>query len=556
MKKLLLFALLLAMPASANVSLKNGNFFIGFTDVSYPGGFEPKIERVYNSKSAFRGIFGFGWGIEYEVRLQVSADGSVVVHEYGGGAENRFQPVRFEAKELDAAVEKIAGVARSVGVMGSAAALEDYKKKLRGDASFRNSEWQKWVSQGKLEPRKLADGTQLQSNRFSYQYLTKVKDGYVRVYDNGRIEKFDDLGRLSQLADRNGNKLGFEYGRDGKLSKLIDNFNRKMFFTFNERGLLSRVQGESKQVAEYRYNGFDELVWSKDASGNAHEFKYSDDQRHNLVQVTYPDKRALKIAYYDRKQFENVRTITEKDGTLIEYSYKENPPSGANRIVAVVMKDRDSKPITKSEYEYFFRKKATGEEWTQRMVTTTDGERTDTTYNECCGAPLVIKKGNETTEFAYDAKGRVTKKATPTEITRLTYDEKLGKITRVVKEPSPKSARKAAPTWSEFEYDTKGNLISAKNSAKQAVKVIYDGNGRIANMIDQQGRKLEFRYNEQSKPVEIKDAKIGAIQVTYGNDGAVKSVASPAGRKIAMQVTSTFQNLLEIIRPAGVTLSF
>src|SRR5471030_491808 len=66
--------LALAAPAFANVSIKNGNFFIGYTDIIYPGGFEPKIERVYNSKTPFKGMFGWGWGNEYEVFMQVSAD--------------------------------------------------------------------------------------------------------------------------------------------------------------------------------------------------------------------------------------------------------------------------------------------------------------------------------------------------------------------------------------------------------------------------------------------------------------------------------------------------
>src|SRR4051812_43312458 len=144
-----LLSALFAAPALGNVSLKNGNFFIGYTDIIYPGGFEPKIERVYNSKTPFKGMFGWGWGNEYEVFLTVSADGSVVVHEYGGGAENRFNPVAFSSVELDKAVEMISGVAQKVGVAGSAAQLSDYKRKLRADATFRNDEWEKFRSQGK-----------------------------------------------------------------------------------------------------------------------------------------------------------------------------------------------------------------------------------------------------------------------------------------------------------------------------------------------------------------------------------------------------------------------
>src|SRR3989338_7767393 len=151
--------------AHANVSLKNGNFFIGYKDVVYPGGFEPKIERIYNSKTPFNGIFGRGWGTEYEAYLSVSADGSVVVHEYGGGAENRFSPRSFDKAELDKAIVEITDVAAKDGVLTSGELRKSYGDKLRKDAMFRNDEWQKYVQRGKLKPRVLKEGTQLVSNK-------------------------------------------------------------------------------------------------------------------------------------------------------------------------------------------------------------------------------------------------------------------------------------------------------------------------------------------------------------------------------------------------------
>lgn len=75
-------------------------------------------------------------------------------------------------------------------------------------------------------------------------------------------------------------------------------------------------------------------------------------------------------------------------------------------------------------------------------------------------------------------------------------------------------------------------------------------------MMDQAKKQINFKYNENSKPVEITDPKMGSISVAYTNSGEVKKVDSTGGRKIALAVTSAFQNLLEIIRPAGVTLSF
>ena len=77
----------------AGVNLKNGNFYISYTDIIVPGGGKNlKISRTYNSKSVAKGWFGFGWGSNFETKLWVSADGSVIVRENGSGAVTRFTP--------------------------------------------------------------------------------------------------------------------------------------------------------------------------------------------------------------------------------------------------------------------------------------------------------------------------------------------------------------------------------------------------------------------------------------------------------------------------------
>ncbi len=90
---LALVVILMTSMASAGVNLKNGNFYISYTDIVVPGGSKKlEITRTYNSKSTEVGWFGFGWGSEYETRLEFSADGSVVIHEHGSGAKTRFTP--------------------------------------------------------------------------------------------------------------------------------------------------------------------------------------------------------------------------------------------------------------------------------------------------------------------------------------------------------------------------------------------------------------------------------------------------------------------------------
>ncbi len=544
---------LVSLSAMANVSLRNGNFFMGYIDINYPGGYEPKIERVYNSKSPYNGLFGWGWGNEYEVYMTVSIDGSVVVNEYGGGAQNRFNPPSFNSRDLDEAVAKLATAAQKAGLFGTSDQLAQYKKKLKGDAEFRNNEWNKFRAQGKVEPRKLAVGTKLISNRFAYQWITVTNTGYTRQSDTGKTELFDPNGRLIKVTDRNGNSIQLSYNRDGRIEKVTDNFNRKMFFSYTRRGKIEKIVGENSKTAEFKYNDLDELVYAKDVDGNVYTYRYSSDKRHNLTEIGYSDKTTLKVVYYGRDKLENVKSVRDRDNTTTEYTYDRVNGDKSTLKVGVVVKDQENKPITTSSYEYFFKTKANGEEWTQRMISTLDGEKTDTTYSEGNGLPIRILRGTDETTFAYDDKGRVLKKTTPNEVTELSYDSKVGKVTRVAKYPK---GNKKQIDWSNFQYDAKGNLVFAQNSKKQGVRLVYDNSGRIKTMLDQNKRRIDFKYNENSKPIEITDPQLGSIKVEYNNSGEVKKVDSAGGRKIALQVTSAFQNLLEIIRPAGVTLSF
>lgn len=533
-----------SLSAQANVALRNGNFFVAYRDLSW-------IERVYNSKTPFRGIWGWGWGADIESYLVVSADGSVVAYEYGGGAENRFNPLNFSKSELENAATMLTEAAKKSGVVTSRA--EDYKKKLIEDATFRNDEWKKFLKKGIVKRRELAPGTKLVSNRFAYQYITREKNGYVRVHDSGKVEYFDNDGHLVKMQDQNGNFKSFTYDKAGHLNKMIDNHNRKCFFSFDNKGLVEKIQCENNQVATYKYNGLAELVESKDGAGNVYKYKYTSDKRHNLAQIAYADKTTMDIEYYGKNLFENVKRVKERDGSAVEYGYEMNANDRSKQKVSVKSKDKGGRILSDSSYEYHFRTKADGEEWTYRLVAVVDGEKTETTYNECCGLPLTIRQGNEETAFEYDQKGHVTKKTTPAEIAMLEYHPQFGKVTKVSRYSKED---KSKGRWSEFKYDDKGNLTFAKNSDKKGVQLIYNRQGQIASLIDQSRRRIDFKYNELNKPVEIRDPKLGAIKVTYDNSGAVKSVDSSGDRRIASEVTSAFQSLMEIIRPAGVTLSF
>jgi YD repeat-containing protein len=541
-------------PAFGNVTMKNGNFFMGYTDVVYPGGFEPKIERVYNSKAIFKGIYGHGWGCEFEVYMTVSASGAIVVHEYGGGAENAFQPVVASPEQLNREIDAIVQAALGAGKITAGAGEAAFRARLGSDATFRNDQWELYRKLQLVTSRQLPLGTVVWSNRYSYQYIKRVRDGYVRVSDDGRLEYFDDGGRLRRVTDRNANYIDLSYDDEGHLRMIVDNFGRSIGLLFNAQGFVAKLEADRGRVATYDYDERGNLVHTVDVDGN--EFRYDYDAFHNMTRIEYADGSTMEMAYWARDRFQHIKRVKDRDGTVTSYDYIRNANDKGHLKVTVDVADSTGDSISNSSFEYFLKRDARGGEWLQRLVSTNDGFVTDTVYAEGTGLPLSITQGGEVTNFEYDAKGHVTRKETASEITELRYDPQVDKVAYVARSSkhNPKSS-----IWSKFVYDPAGNLLFAENSEKQSVRLQYDANGRIESLEDQARRRIEFTYGVNSKPVEIRrvdGTKVQRIKVTYTADGEIEKVESPDGRAVALEVTSAFQNLQDIIRPAGVTLSF
>lgn len=531
-----LVAIFMATAASAGVNLKNGNFYISYTDIVVPGGGKKlEITRTYNSKSTEQGWFGFGWGSEYETRLEVSADGSVVIHEHGAGAKTRFTP--------KTAVDAVAAATKIVTEMKKKTALsenaaKDLIQKLAGNAELRHTYAMNFGVQATVAP-----GSVLYSNDRGPQELHATKDGYRRSHSDGRQDFFNTKGQLVKIADKSGYFVGFSY-KDGNLDSIKDSQAKQIFFSWYPDGLVKEIWSAGDKKALYKYESQD-LTYSKDVGDNVYEYGY--DKSHNLTEIRYSDKSKLKVAY-DAKTF-FVTEVHDRSGEMTKYQYGADPKNPDDHYWTVVTKPGfDGKPVA-NRYEYEIKASADGARYTSRILTEINGIKTDTIFNES-SLPLKIARGNHVTNFEYNATGLLTKKSsTKGDFVNIEYDDKINKIKKVVNNEGTTS----------FEYDPKGNLVKAANNTGKTVFLIYDTKGKISKMVDQESansrRVLAFKYNALGKPVEIEMEKVGKINVAYDNYGEIKKVDSSAGHKMALQVTQAFQNLLTIVKPAGVNLN-
>jgi YD repeat-containing protein len=538
MKKNTLLLLLLSFSAFAGVNLKNGNFYISYLDIKVPGGGNDlSITRTYNSKSTTDGWFGFGWGNEYETFLAVEADGSVVVYENGSGAQTRFVPQK--------AVDPMAAANRILEAMRKTSAVNDETAKSLVDKLAKDAELRQIYAKRYNVETSIANNTVLYSNTRGLQEIKKTSDGFVRKYNEGKQDFFNNAGKLVKILEKNGYFINLTYEKD-LLQNIKDSAGKQLYFSWYPEGKVKKIWSAGDKAAEYTYQNKD-LVKTKDVAGNTYDYEY--DANHNMLSVKYANGTFMKMTYEPKTYF--VSSVQEPDGELTKYKYESNPKNPYKHYWTVVSKQVPGGKFIDNKYEYEIKSKPDGEQYTYRIFTSINNVNTETIYSECCGLPLKISRGKHVTNFEYNGDGLLLKKYSSSgESVELDYDKEHKKIAKV----------KNNSGWTTFEYNKKGDLVKAQNDKGKIVRLDYNVEGRIRKMVDvnkntNEERQLSFKYNPQGKPIEINMEKVGVITVQYDNYGEIKDVQSKAGRKMALQVTQAFQSLLAIVKPAGVNLS-
>lgn len=261
----LVIVMVCASAAKAGVNPKNGNFYITFTDISQSntevGRGDVEIERTYNSRAPFNGVFGIGWGSDHETTLSRNADGTITLHSNGSGVNAQYDPKDHYAGE---------GQAWTTTWYGGGEIIYDgqtYKLSARGELMHFGPE-------GLMQYSKNSDG-------LSGQY----------TYDNGLLTRI-------------------EYSNDITLD-----------FAYYASGLVKSIAAKGGSTVSYTYSVEGNLIGAQDTLGNA--FTYSYDHNHNMTSVRYLDQDPQRIEY--TKKTELVAKHTSPKGCVSRYVYGSDP---------------------------------------------------------------------------------------------------------------------------------------------------------------------------------------------------------------------------------------
>lgn len=463
---------------------KLGNFRVGFTDLVVPvNGIDVVLSRTYDSlNSAQDSDFGFGWRMDFrDVQLQVSLEeASDFDKEYGF-----YTPYRFGTRVY---ITLPGGERESF-------TFNPIAKGLPGLTYY--------------NPRFTADDgvtstLSVQNAALSYDFGEFTGFGSGQPYNPGAFEfggKFTlttqaglvytinaDTGKVTRIADRNGNRLDFSD------TGVVSNSGVSVTFERDATGRITAAVDPDGDRLQYAYNAAGDLVSFTDRNGNVSTYKYEATQSHYLTEVVDPLGNTGIRGEYDGDGRLVSLTDAEGNSLNITTNIDNNTQAVVDELGNQTIYQYDDRGNTTTETNALGHATVSTFDANNNKLTEADplGRMTTYTYDSFDNILTVTDPAGGTTTFTYaDARrGRV---ATVTDslgnTTTYTYDSK----------GNPTSFSDTAGLSSASTYDARGNLSTFGNPVSGTTTFAYDSAGNQTSETDADGNVTTFAYDSDGQ---------------------------------------------------------
>ena len=197
------------------VNTNTGNYYYQHTDLSLPGrGLPLNFTRTLNVLDASVGPFGPGWTHSYHLVLTEQGDGSVTI-KMGDGHEEYYDPSTTAGQFTS----------RYPGI---------------------------------------------------YSRLVKNTDNsYTLIQKNLSRIDFNTAGRMTKMADRNGNALTFAYNSGNDLASITDTVGRVIALSYDANHHLTSLTDPTGRAVRYAYDANGNLISDTDANGGIMRYQYT-----------------------------------------------------------------------------------------------------------------------------------------------------------------------------------------------------------------------------------------------------------------------------------------
>ncbi len=545
LSSLLFFLLFLSVTSFALIDMRNANYTQSWTDLDYVGtGFRMRLERTYNSRSQFKGLFGYGWCTDFETKLFSDPNGDIRIKNCGAGKTVLFRKRNKLLSNRQDMIGQVLSKYQKTYPSTSTRELKKLKSKLTKSDHLLST-----MIENLQMTSAASDGTYIAVGQIG-ETLTKTSTGFKRKLSDGSYQSFDAKGFIKGMYDRNKNYIKIQ-SLNGKITSVLDNSGKKLLFKYDANsGLVSSVKGYDGKTIYYKYSG-DDLVSIKNTLGT-YQISY---KLHNITQIVFPNKKTEILNYDFDKDW--VTSFKHQDGCKETYKYQADPKSPRDHYWSEVKKQCKGKIVNQSRYEFWYKlKRKSTDKYLARVLSEVNGYVKDISYHDIFGTPTRITDGPTKTYFTYFDSGLLKSKTVDKIRFSYDYNTSCQKVSQVSVEnlnraPSAKSQiiNKAK---SQFKYSSQTcDLVQASTSDGKAFIFEYDKSGRIRQIKDRARNVLALKYiKDSSQPARVYRKGIGQINIEYDKSGNVKNVFSPQGGQAALQVASTFNQALEVIAPA------
>jgi len=428
------------------------------TDFVLPGIMPLAWRRFYSSADLRQdGLFGAGWSVQFEVQVEVLA------HPEGG---DQLVYTDEQGRRIE---------------MGSISL---------GSAVFSAGEG--------LSVRRHING----------QLLIESVDGLYRLFE----PVSPSLLRLSQLGDRNDNRLYLTYDDLGRLARIHDDREVVQAELLYDAQWPRRVAAVDRvwpdhsreRLASYRYDHAGDLAAVIDAENRqVRHFTYDGGRRMVEHQLPTGLRSFYEWAYFADGDWRVTRSWTD-DGEHYQFDYDLD-------LGLTVITDGLGRRSTRQWNPQF------------QIIRSTDnlGQAWHFDWNDerqLLGA--VDPKGGQWT-FAYDESGNLAASTDALGQTQSTAWLDIWSL--------PLAETDAAGNSWRYRYDPRGNLIEEIDPLGHATCYRHDGHGQVVEIIDATGKSKKLRWNDAGQIVQHVDCSGYPTEFSYDRRGHLEAVTDALG---------------------------
>lgn len=322
--------------------------------------------------------------------------------------------------------------------------------------------------------------------------LISIKDAKNNVIRYG----YDALGRRTTITDAKNNVFTTYYDGNGNVIETTDaNGNTITSTTYNSLNLPASVTDSTGKTTSYTYTGLGKVETATDSMNHTQQYTYNSRGQNTSVRDA-ADK--LSSATYDA--LGNVTSMTGPLGGSTSYTY-----------------DNMGRLTSES--------------------TVSDGSIAYT-YNSLNLKQQIKNAREQSRQFSYDSKGRITGYTSPEGSVSYTYDANDNVLTVTDSNGTVSRSYDAlnrvvscTDTYGKtigYEYDSVGNLIKITYPDNTEVNYSYDANHNLVSVVDWANRETTYNY-------DVNNRVIGVVKP----DGSTTTTAYDSKQRITSTVERT-----------------